>query len=173
MSGIELLFGSLLSSMTSAVSSAGIGTLVSAGATLAGAGVSAAASQAQGAAAAQAAEIEAASVKAAGTEKFAAAQREAELRRRQGQLQQSRGLAVAAASGGGTGGSARTLMAATAGETRLEEMSAYYEGQNARRNASIESAAVKAKGKAAAQAGKLEAVGTLLGGVSSSISKFG
>lgn len=85
---------------------------------------------------------------AKGREEFAASQREAEERKLQGRLIQSRQQAIAAASGGGAGADAPTivkLMTETARRTDYGVRSTLYAGESARQ-AYYDSAAARRRG---------------------------
>lgn len=105
---------------------------------------------------------------------IAASQRAAEEQRRQGDLVQSRAIALLAASGGGvTDPSAVTLLASNAGETAYRSAVALYEGEDKARTMRAQATATEMGGRAAAQAGRdrqiaslFQAAGSLANGAS-------
>lgn len=111
---------------------------------------------------------------------YGAGQKKAESQRtaleveRQGKLEASRALAVAAASGGGASDpTIINLMAQLAGETNYRKMVALYEGEAESEAMMKEAKVVREEGRAARKASQLQAFGTVLSGGSSMYSKFG
>lgn len=106
---------------------------------------------AQGVAANNAADFEARQMEAKGKEEFAAAQREAQMKRREGALVNSRAQAIAAASGAGAGVDAPTivkLMTGTAGEADFNARSVMYGGEQRKRGLFDSARGRRAEGKA-------------------------
>lgn len=93
-------------------------------------------------------------------EEFAASQREAQQARREARIAQSRQQALAAASGGGAGADAPTivrLMSDTAGQGELNAGSAIYGGQQ-------RAAGLNDSAKARRRSGRASFLGSVLGG---------
>ncbi len=100
---------------------------------LIGSFVSAFGTVASGVAANRQAQQDALNMTAQGKEEFAASQREATAKRREGELVNSRAQALAAASGAGAGTDAPTivkLMSGTAGEAEFNAQTALYGGKS-------------------------------------------
>lgn len=116
----------------------------------------------------EAARATAAREEARGRQEFAAAQADALERKFQGQLLASRQQAVAAASGGGAGADAPTivkLMADTGERTDYAVRSAIYAGESARDNYYASAAARRRSGDNTFIGGFLEGLGSLAGGI--------
>lgn len=141
MSGLELLgaFGSVLS---------GVGTI------------------AAGAAEKQSADFEAAQMEQKAKEEVAASQRDAIAKRREGAILNSRAQALAAASGGGAGTDAPTivkLMGQTAGQADYNAQTAMYGGYS-------RSAGLMDSAKARRMSGNASLLGSVFGGFGSAAS---
>jgi len=122
----------------------------------------------------QNAAFKAAQLKRAAGLKKAESQRSALEIERQGKLQQSRALAVAAASGGGA--SDPTIvdhMARLAGETNYRKMVALYEGEDAANQLNLQAEITKREGKQQRQAANIASIGTALSEGSSLYNKYG
>ena len=123
----------------------------------------------------QAAEYEAEQNRVNAMQAVASAQRDAAEERRQGDLVQSRAIALAAASGGGvTDPGVVTLLSRNAGETAYRSAVALYKGEDDARRLRAGADAASYSGKAAAQAGRerqsaynTRAFGDMLGGAKS------
>jgi len=116
-----------------------------------GAVVSGVAAIGQGVAANNAAKFEAQQMEMRAKEETAAAQREADAKRREGALLNSRQQAIAAASGGGAGTDAPTivkLMADTAGQAEYNAQSSMYGGLSRAAGLRDQAKARRAEGKA-------------------------
>jgi hypothetical protein len=108
------------------------------------------------------ADAEAVQLKRKGQEEFAASQRDAESARREATLANSRAQALAAASGGGAGSDAPTivrLMSETAGQGELNAQSAMYGGLSRRAGLNDQARARRASGKASFLGSTLSAFG--------------
>lgn len=117
-----------------------IGGLLSAAGTIAG-----------GVAEKRSADAEAAQLKRKGQEEFAASQRDAAASRKEATLANSRAQALAAASGGGAGSDAPTivkLMTDTAGQGEMNAQSAMYGGLSRQAGLNDQARARRASGKA-------------------------
>lgn len=136
-----------------------IGTVLSVGGALASAGGSIYAGQANE----QYAKDQARALKQKGDQEYAIAQRKAMETRQQKRAALGRTLAVAAASGGGTGDTVSDIM--TGIETRGEynALTDLYNGSVARNDLYTDAAITRQQGKDARKAGYLEAGTTLLG----------
>lgn len=133
------------------------GTVVSAGASIYG-----------GIKANEAAQLEGKQLIRQGKEEFAAAQRDALEARLQGKLLQSRQQAVAAASGGGAGTDAPSimkLMTETGERTDYAAQVAMYQGESKRRYYTDAASAARTGGQNSLIGSVLKAVGTLAGGL--------
>lgn len=160
MSGLELLPLLGLGGASAGAGAAASAGAASAGATgltlgqalgLAGTGISAAGTYAAGQAAANEAKAEANQMELKADEERAAAQRDALQRRREGRLVQSRQQAVAAASGGGAGMDAPTivkLMTDTAGQADYNARVSMYGGESRSRGLLDSARARRRSGKA-------------------------
>lgn len=127
---------------------------------LIGAAVSGAGTVMSGVAANQAAKQEALQMEAKGREELAASQREADAKRREGQLVNSRAQALAAASGAGAGMDAPTivkLMSQTAGAAELNAQTDLFGGKS-RKQGLFDAAANRRR------EGKASLLGSVLGG---------
>jgi hypothetical protein len=132
--------------------------------------VQAVGSIASGMAANDAAQKEAAQMEERGKEEFAASQREAQERRKEGELINSRTQALAAASGAGADAPTIVrLMTDTAGEAEYNAQTDLYGGKQRRAGLRDSAAARRAEGQASLMGSFFDAAGTAIGGTS----KFG
>lgn len=137
---------------------------------LAGSAVSAVGAVQQGRAANAAAQQDALNAEAAAKEERAAAQRDANEKRLEARLAQSRQQAVAAASGGGAGTDAPTivrLMSDTAGQGELNAQTAMFGGESRAQGFLQTAKARRAEGKASLLGGYMSGFGTMASGLSS------
>lgn len=112
-----------------------------------------------------AARAEAAQLEMQGKEEFAAGQREAIAKRREGQLINSRVQALAAASGAGADSPTIVkLMSGTAAEAELNAGTAMYGAKARRRGAFDKATAARASGQASLLGSMFSATGTAMGG---------
>jgi pyruvate/2-oxoglutarate dehydrogenase complex dihydrolipoamide acyltransferase (E2) component len=109
----------------------------------------------------------------------AASQRSALEVERQGKLLQSRALALAAASGGGTGGSVVDVIARLSGETALRKATALYDGEEKARVMRMQAQAQRFEGAAAEETGQAQqgayqtaAIGSLFKGGASLFTNY-
>ena len=124
---------------------------------------------ASGVAANRAAQQDALNMEAQGKEEMAASQREAEMKRREGRLVNSRAQALAAASGAGAGTDAPTivkLMTQTSGESEFNAQSALFGGRSRQ-------AGLKQGAKARRAEGKASLLGSVFSGFGSAASGIG
>lgn len=122
---------------------------------------------ASGVAADRSARQDALNLEAAGKEEMAASQREAAAKRREGALVNSRAQALAAASGGGAGTDAPSivrLMSQTAGESEFNAQTALYGGRTRQLGAKQAAGARRAEGRASLLGSALSGFGTLAKG---------
>lgn len=125
------------------------------------------------------AEFEAQQLERSGKEEFAASQREAFAARRESRLAQSRAQAVAAASGGGAGADAPTIVQIMGGLARQGELnaqSALYVGESRRAGARDQAFATRRTGRSQAAGYRNNAFASILSGIGggfSSLSGFG
>lgn len=126
-----------------------------------------------GIAARRAGEYEAQQADVAAGQQIAASHRTAADVERRSKLLQSRALAVAAASGGGTGGTVLDIISGIAGEGAYRSELALYEGQDAARSLRARGDAARYQGRASQRAGYLGAFGTLLKGGTTLFEKYG
>jgi hypothetical protein len=148
----------------SGIETIALASVVAAGAGLASAGATIYAGQQQKKAANEAAKRD----ETAGQAEFAAAQREAEERKLEGELVLSRQQAAAAASGGGAGSDAPTivrLMTETAKRARYGVESTLYGGEQRRRTYLDSAAARRATGQA-------NFMGSILTGIGQGLETF-
>lgn len=134
---------------------------------LIGSFVSAFGTVASGVAANRAAQQDALNMDAQGKEEFAASQREAAAKRREGDLVNSRAQALAAASGAGAGTDAPTivkLMSQTAGESEFNAQTALYSGRSRQLGLKQGAMARRAEGKASLLGSVISGFGTLAKG---------
>jgi hypothetical protein len=104
----------------------------------------------------------------------ASSQRAAGEEDRQGRLQQSRALAVAASSGAGASDSGfMEHMAQLSAETNYRKMVALYEGEEGANQLEEQAKATRKGGAQAAQAGNIAATGTILSQGASLYGKYG
>jgi hypothetical protein len=104
----------------------------------------------------------------------AESQREAIVRRRQGNFAASRARAVAAASGGGVSGTtAETLIERIDTQTDLNVMNALFEGSTVARGLRRGANVSEREGRSASRASYLEAAGTALEGSTNFYDKYG
>ncbi len=133
-----------------------------------GAAVSAFGTLASGVAANRAAQQDALNAEAAGMEERAAGQREAEQKRREGQLVLSRQQALAAASGAGAGADAPTLvkiMTDTAQAAELNAQQSLFVGEQRQRGYNQQARARRAEGRASLLGGVLGGFGQAASGI--------
>jgi hypothetical protein len=105
---------------------------------------------------------------------LSASQRESQEIDRQGRLQQSRALAIAASSGGGASDpTVMNLFAELAGETDYRKTVALYEGKEDAASLRLQAEVAREEGDLAKNAGQISAVSTLLSGGASLYSKYG
>lgn len=127
-----------------------------------------------GAAAEAGAEFEAEQLRRRAGQVRGARQRSALEIERQGRLEQSRALAVAASSGAGASDpTVINHMANLAAETNYKKMVALYEGEEEAKVLEMEAAMRQLGGRQAKQASRLRAAGTLLSEGASLYSKYG
>lgn len=148
-----------------------LGTALTIGSAVVGAGasvISAYSSYSQGQAQQAEFERQAKVDELTGKNEYAASQRDAEQRKLEGQLVQSRQQAYAAASGAGSGSDDPTIlkiMSDTGERTRVAVESTLYGGQQSRDAYDASASARRRSGQASFLGGVLDAVGTLAGGV--------
>ena len=107
---------------------------------------------------------------------FAASQRKALEAKRQGRLVESRALAVAAASGGGTGGNVMDLIANLHAQSSYRASVALYEGEDRQRQMMMAAEGKRFEGETAKQAGEQKRTASYisaLGQASSLYSNYG
>lgn len=127
--------------------------------------VQAVGSIAGGIAANDAAQAEAAQLEERGQEEFAASQRDAQARREEGRLVNSRAQALGAASGAGADAPTIVrLMTNTAGQSELNAQSDLYGGRQRRAGMRDNARARRAEGNASLMGSFFDAAGTALGG---------
>ena len=126
--------------------------------------VQAAGSIASGIAANNAAQEEARQLEARGKEEFAASQREALERRREGEVVNSRAQAIAAASGAGADAPTIVrLMSDTAGQAEFNAQTDLYGGRQRRAGLRDSARARRAEGQASLMGSFFDAAGTAIG----------
>lgn len=126
--------------------------------------VQAVGSIAGGIAANDAAQAEAAQLEERGQEEFAASQRDAQARREEGRLVNSRAQALGAASGAGADAPTIVrLMTDTAGQAELNAQSDQYGGRQRRAGMRDSARARRAEGNASLMGSFFDAAGTALG----------
>jgi hypothetical protein len=151
--------------------------------TLASASAQASQAKYEGAAQQQVANFQAKQLERKAGQERAVSQREAIEERRRARLARSKALAIAGASGGGTGGTAADILADLTAEGELNAGAALYEGEETARGLETQAAATRAEGKYASSAGSyaaknirragyLSAVGTTMQGAASMYSKY-
>lgn len=151
------------------------GTAVSAIGTLVGSDAQATQARYEGKAQQKLANYQAAQLNQQAGQQRVTSQLQAIEEQRKARLAQSRAKAVAAASGGGTGGSVATILSRLASEGDLNANAATYEGEEAARGLEAQAAAERSSGSYAnaasryaakniRRAGYLSAAGTLIGG---------
>lgn len=148
---------------------------VAVGATLIGTGISAYGRYAQGQAEKESDYATAHDYESIGRQEFAAAQRDALEAKLQGQLVESRQQAVAAASGGGSGEDAPTiirLMTETGARTQYAVDTAIYRGTATRDRYYAAAREKRATGDSSLLGGQLGAAGTLFGGIGDAIGSY-
>jgi hypothetical protein len=139
-----------------------IGTLISAGGTIL-----------SGVAANNQAKSEALAMEAQGREEFAASQREAEQKKREGRIAMSRQQAVAAASGGGADdASIIKLMTRTAGESDFNARTVMYGGEQRKRGLFDSARNRRTSGQASLLGSVFAATGQAFKGLGSSGGSF-
>lgn len=160
-----------------------VGTLVSTVGGMASAEGQAQASIAEGKAARSVAEFEARQLNRQAGQERATSQLAAIEERRKGKLARSRALALAAASGGGTGGSVSDILSDLTAEGDFNAEGALYEGEEAAKGLEAQAKVTKAGGKYAQQGAAykarslrnssyLSAAGNLIQGGTSFYSKY-
>lgn len=121
----------------------------------------------------KAAKFEAAQLERQANERKAVSQRQAMEYDRQGRLQMSRALAVAAASGGGASDpTVMDVMGDIAGETNYLKMTALYEGEEQAKTLGMAAGLRRQEGDLAKEAGKIGAASSILSGATSMYSRF-
>lgn len=105
-------------------------------------------------------------------EATAVAQRQAEGKRKEANLLISRQRAVAAASGGGTGGTVSDLMQQAAGAGEYNAQAAMYQGEAQATSLRDQAALNRVGAQNAIQAGNMQAAGAIISGVSAMASRF-
>lgn len=121
-----------------------------------------------------AADIEAARIEEIAGETRATAQRTAQEVERQGKLQQSRALAVAASSGAGASDPGFVgQMSQLAAETNYRKMVAMYEGESEAEQLELQAAETRKAGKQAKEAAYIGAASNVLSSGSSLLGKYG
>lgn len=162
MSGLELLAGLFGGAGAAGASTVSTGTALGAiGSVVSGVGTIAA-----GAAQKQAADFEAKQMEMKAKEEVAASQRDAIAKRREGAILNSRAQALAAASGGGAGTDAPTivkLMGQTAGEADYNAQTAMYGGYS-------RAAGLRDSAKGRRMSGNASLLGSVIGGFGSTAS---
>ena len=113
-------------------------------------------------------------------QEIASSQRTAQERRREMRLAESRALALAAASGGGTDRGVMDIISKLAGEGAYRAMSALYEGDERARKLRLAGAGARAEGEMLAQSGEnrkkafqINAITAGVKGMSSLYAKYG
>ena len=127
----------------------------------------------QGSARAVAADFSANQLETLAGQELASSQREAQEQRRQGRLRSSRALAVAAASGAGTGGTAEDIISDLDAETAFRAGIALFQGEDKARFLRGQAAVTRFGGQQAKRASKIAAVGTIFSGTGSLLGKYG
>ena len=112
------------------------------------------------------AEFEAQQLEQQGGQVFAASQRTAMEKVRQGKLVESRALALAAASGGGTGAGVMNLIADLHADAAYRSAVALYEGEDKQRQMMMAAGAKRYEGALAEKAGKSKQLAYNIAGVS-------
>lgn len=164
MSGLELLFGGLMSGLTSAATSVGgVLSTVAPIAGLAGTAMSYAGSQQAAASAQAAAKQDALNMEAEAAAEKAAATRKAFDQRRETQLAVSRQKAVAAASGGGVTGTVLDLMGDTYQQGLYNEGTTVALGEDRALGLKQRAAATRKRAKADYSGSMLAAAGDAAG----------
>lgn len=139
-----------------------------------GTAISAQAQRQQAKAQEESADFEAAQMEKAANARRASAQRQALEEKRQGELKQSRALALAASSGASASDTGFTnLLADIAGESRYRQMVALYGGETAGQSLQEQAAFTRYSGRQIRKAGNLAAAATVLKGASSMYGKYG
>jgi hypothetical protein len=134
---------------------------------LVAAAIGAAGSIASGIAQKNAADYQAEQQEAQGKEEFAASQRDADAKRREARIVQSRQQAVAAASGAGAGDpTIIRLMTQTAGQGEYNAQTALYTGEQRKRGLFDAAKATRLSGRASLLGSFIEGAGTLTKGIS-------
>lgn len=148
--------------------------IIAAGASLLGGVVGAAGSSAVGRAENEAAQAEALQLEAKGREEFAAAQRVALDKRREGVLANSRLTALAAASGGGADGATISrLMSGVVSDSEYNAATATYGGVERKTGLFDAAANRRRSGRASLLGARYDAMGRLIGGVTGAAEAFG
>lgn len=153
-----------------------IATIVGAGISLVGGLTQAAGQRAAGDAALEDARFEARQLERTGKEEFAASQREALAARREGRLAASRGQAVAAASGGGAGSEAPTivqLLGEISGQSELNAETALYRGESRRKGFYEQAQATRRTGRSRQRGYYSSAAGSIFSSIGSAFGRLG
>ena len=116
---------------------------------------------------------EAAQMERAAGQRQATSQRAALEVERQGKLQASRALAVAAAGGGASDPTVVNLLADLAADTNYRRMVALYEGEEEAQGLREEAKMTRIAGREARRASQIGAFGTALSGAGSMFARFG
>ncbi len=119
------------------------------------------------------AEVQARELEEDANARQATSQREAIIRRRQGNFAASRARAVAAASGAGLSGTPELLIDRIETQTDLNVLNALYEGDATARGLRGGATKARREGRAAASAGRYKALGNALTGATSFYDKYG
>jgi hypothetical protein len=158
-------------------------TAVAAVGTLAAGAASAQQARYEGQAQQQVANFQAKQMQQRAGQERAVSQMQAVEERRKARLARSRAIAVAGASGGGTGGTVQDILSDLSAEGELNAQTALYEGEETARGLETQARATRAEGKYASAAGRyaaknisrasyLSAAGTTMQGAASFYSKY-
>jgi hypothetical protein len=131
----------------------------------------------------QIAEFQARQMQTRAGQERAVSQMQAVEERRRARLARSKALAIAGASGGGTGGTVNDILSDLTAEGELNAQAALYEGEEAARGLEMQAAGTRAEGKYANAASRyasrniknasyLSAAGTTMQGAASFYSKY-
>lgn len=141
------------------------GSFLAANAPLIGAGIGAAGTIFQGVRANESAQMEAKQLKRQGEEELAVAQREANVKRREARIANSRNLAVAASSGAGASDPTVTqIMADTDAQGVYNALTEMYKGFQGRNEARMQAGVRKQEGRSALSGSLIDAAGTIFSG---------
>lgn len=153
-----------------------IASVIGAGVQFAGSMAQAAGQREAGRAAEEDAYFEAEQLEDQSKEEFAASQRDALEARREGRLANSRGQAVAAASGAGAGTDAPTIlkiMGDVAQRSEYGAQAALFGGESRRAGLYTQAEATRRTGRAQRRGANLSAMGTIFGGIGNAFSTVG